>query len=182
MSLDSSALTSALLSTARGPNDTHFLNEDINRPWRWDKDFFDLIHIRDPMFVVQDWPRLVGNIYTSVKPGGWVEISCTNLKPGPVQGADLCPSRYHAGFVEMCDTIIAASKAYGNPMDCAPLFRQYVQEAGFVEVTEVALQFPPEQNKKLARRIYSFIDKLHHSLPKDDSDPPFFSMAFRLVI
>ncbi|EXJ82370.1 hypothetical protein A1O3_06183 [Capronia epimyces CBS 606.96] len=161
-----------------GLYDTRFLNEDVNGPWRWEKGYFDLIHMRDPMFVVQDWPCLVANIFTSVKPGGWVELSCTSLKPVMVQGPELSPPRYKDGFLELCDTLVAASKAYGTPMDCVAFFSQYLKDAGFVDVVEDIQQFPPEHNKQLARRFYSLVEKLYHSRPKDDSDPPFFSMAF----
>lgn len=48
--------------------------EDIEDDWIFPESTFDLIHIRSMVGFVADWPRLLTQSFTALKPGGYVEF------------------------------------------------------------------------------------------------------------
>ncbi|KAL0465237.1 hypothetical protein QR685DRAFT_558138 [Neurospora intermedia] len=47
--------------------------EDVTKPWTYQENFFDYVHIRWLTAVVKDWPALYREVYKCMKPGGWLE-------------------------------------------------------------------------------------------------------------
>ncbi|RPA93839.1 S-adenosyl-L-methionine-dependent methyltransferase [Choiromyces venosus 120613-1] len=48
--------------------------EDVEDDWVFPENTFDLIHIRSMAGFVTDWPRLLAQSFTALKPGGYIEF------------------------------------------------------------------------------------------------------------
>ena len=111
---------------------------DVEEPWPLRKDSFDFIHMRDLMFLIRDWPKLVGQSFEHLKPGGWLELSCTYLAPASDRGRILDSSEFRL----VCEKLVEASKVFGAPADCPLHFVDQLQQAGFVHVTQREFRIP----------------------------------------
>ena len=120
------------------PPNCEFEILDVEEPWPLRKDSFDFIHMRDLMFLIRDWPKLVGQSFEHLKPGGWLELSCTYLAPASDRGR--MPDS--SGFRLVCEKLVEASKVFGAPADCPLHFVDQLQQAGFVHVTQREFRIP----------------------------------------
>lgn len=59
------------------PPNCQFEIDDVEEDWPYRPNHFDFIHGRDLMTAVRDWPRLIAQAHTHLKPGGWLQLSCT---------------------------------------------------------------------------------------------------------
>lgn len=55
------------------PPNLSFEIDDVEQDWTFAPGSFDYVHIRYMLGTVQDWPRLLRQAYTALKPGGYVE-------------------------------------------------------------------------------------------------------------
>lgn len=55
------------------PPNLRFVIDDVTKPWTYQENFFDYVHIRWLTAVVKDWPALYKEAYRCMKPGGWLE-------------------------------------------------------------------------------------------------------------
>ena len=120
------------------PPNCEFEIADVEDRWRWERNSFDFIHMRDPLFVVRDWEKLVGHCFEYLKPGGWCELACTY--PAPASDDGSMPDS--SGFRWICEMLIEASKAFGAPADCPLHFADHLRQAGFVNVIQRTFQIP----------------------------------------
>ena len=111
---------------------------DLEDTWPWGKNSFDLIHLRDPMLLVHDWPELVRRGFEHIKPGGWLELACTHMAPASDDGRMPDSSAFRLG----CQLLMEASKTFGTPADCALDFTHHLRRAGFVHVQEQTYKIP----------------------------------------
>src|SRR2546421_9040809 len=57
------------------PPNCKFYVDDAEAEWSYPtNEYFDFIHARGLGGGITDWPRLYGQVYQNLKPGGWVEI------------------------------------------------------------------------------------------------------------
>ncbi|KAH0611186.1 uncharacterized protein H6S33_011613 [Morchella sextelata] len=56
------------------PPNLDFHIEDIEDDWVFPPNSFDLIHIRGMAGFIKDWPRLISQCFTALKPGGYIEL------------------------------------------------------------------------------------------------------------
>ncbi|KAF4950541.1 hypothetical protein FSARC_13152 [Fusarium sarcochroum] len=57
------------------PPNLKFEIDDCTKPWTWDENTFDFVHMRYLFGAIKNWNALFKEAYNAVKPGGWVE-SC----------------------------------------------------------------------------------------------------------
>jgi hypothetical protein len=57
------------------PHNLKFEIDDCTKPWIWDANTFDFVHMRYLFGAITDWTALFKEAYSATKPGGWVE-SC----------------------------------------------------------------------------------------------------------
>ena len=112
--------------------------DDVESTWTFKQDSFDFIHFRDPLYTVRDWPKLVAQCYNHLKPGGWCEFACIY----PVVMCDDGTMPADSGFKVICERFMEASTIFGTPVDCPLRFARYLQEAGFVDVSENIFKIP----------------------------------------
>ena len=55
------------------PPNIKFEIEDYTRPWTFDENSFDFVHLRWLLGSVPDWDALLHEAYRATKPGGWVQ-------------------------------------------------------------------------------------------------------------
>lgn len=51
-----------------------FIVDDVEDPWTYPPDHFDLVHLRVLIAHMRDVPKLFHQSYKHIKPGGWIEI------------------------------------------------------------------------------------------------------------
>ena len=115
----------------------HFEIDDIESDWLWKKNHFDFIHLRDPLLVVRDWPKLMEQIYDHLKPGGWCEL--TTIYPVPTSDDGSMPP--NSGFKTYCDRLMEAAVIFGAPI-MAPHFAEYLRVSGHINVRENIFKIP----------------------------------------
>ena len=112
--------------------------DDMEATWTYKPERFDFIHLRDPLLVVRDWPKLLHQVLEHLKPGGWFEVCC--IYPAPTSDDGSMPE--DSGFKLMCDKLIEASDKFGSPLTEVPRFAQSLRNAGFDQVTEHIFKIP----------------------------------------
>lgn len=56
------------------PPNVSFMIDDTVADWIQKPESFDYIHIRHMASSIKNWPRLMSQVYTTLKPGGWIEL------------------------------------------------------------------------------------------------------------
>jgi len=55
------------------PINCTFVVDDANKDWNFHQRF-DFVHTRAIAFGISDWPKFIGQAWTYLKPGGWLEL------------------------------------------------------------------------------------------------------------
>ncbi len=115
------------------PQNCRFYVDDVESEWphRPDEEF-DFIHGRGMGGSIKDWDRLYQQIYTNLKPGGWVEMQeyegwCTSDD----DTLNNAPSVY-----KWQSLINEASIKFGKKVNEAATHKQRLIDAGFVDVQD----------------------------------------------
>ncbi|OBT66184.1 hypothetical protein VE03_05118 [Pseudogymnoascus sp. 23342-1-I1] len=119
------------------PPNCHFEIDDVEEEFTY-RHKFDFIHSRDFLFSIKDWPRLVGQCYQHLAPGGYLELQC--LLPVPNCDDDSAPS--DSGVPIFSTKVIEASEIVGWSLLEPNNFAKYLREAGFVNVVEKRYKVP----------------------------------------
>ncbi|KUJ18487.1 S-adenosyl-L-methionine-dependent methyltransferase [Mollisia scopiformis] len=112
--------------------------DDIEQPWTWRPSSFDFIFARDLLLSIRDFPKLISQCYTHLKPGGHIEFESIY---GVVKCDDdsLPPD---SDFITFNNHVQNAANAMGCPLtDCAK-FVEWFEEAGFECVVEKKFKIP----------------------------------------
>ncbi|KAK4185323.1 S-adenosyl-L-methionine-dependent methyltransferase [Podospora australis] len=119
------------------PPNVSFVVDDVELDWAVSTPY-DYIHCRYMAGGIQDWPRLVKQIYNNTKPGGWVEFqeSANTLYS---QDGSLKPDN---AMVRLMDSLALACDKIGRTLDPAPSMKKWAEEAGFINVTEKRFRLP----------------------------------------
>jgi len=123
------------------PPNCQFYIEDAESEWIYG-DYgatFDFIHTRGLAGSISDWVKLYKQMYKNLKPGGWVEIQEYN-----------CNAYYNddetAKKAIWCQTWLKtlddASIKFGKRLDVADHQKGWLEEAGFVNVTDMVVKIP----------------------------------------
>lgn len=115
------------------PN-VRFYIDDAESPWvfrSWEK--FDLIHGRALCGGIADWPKFYQQAYSNLKPGGWMEMqdhACwIESDDGGMDHAPAC-----SYWIREVDR---ASTMFGKRLNIAHQHRQWMIDAGFLDVREI---------------------------------------------
>lgn len=132
------------------PNCT-FEIDDVEEEWAYRPNHFDFIHGRDLMTAVRDWPRLIAQAYTHLKPGGWIQLASTI--PGGLSDDDTIPP--NSGYLESARVYFEIAERMGAPLDAPRSWSKQMKEAGFINVTDEVYKLPmgPWPRSKRLRTI-----------------------------
>ncbi|GME21989.1 methyltransferase domain-containing protein [Neofusicoccum parvum] len=111
------------------PPNVKFEVDDVEAPWTHVKPF-DLIFARYLDGAISDWPTLVSNMFSRLKPGGWVELQGFDAHYKSDDGT-FKPDAFLGQFVA---TIEEGCKKIGKEMYTGPTFERLLKDAGFVNV------------------------------------------------
>lgn len=114
------------------PPNCRFFVDDVESDWTYSGDKFDYIHARSMGGGVGDWPRLLKQAWAHLKPGGWFEAqefeAVVLSDDGTHERANM--------VMDWQDRLSEASKEFGKPMNIAPQMSTWMEEEGFVNVTD----------------------------------------------
>jgi trans-aconitate methyltransferase len=94
---------------------------------------FDFVHWRVLCGSIKDWPRLYSQAYNHITPGGWIEAQEHDVR---VSSDDDSVERA-TEVVKWFKTVDEASEKFGKKMDVADNQKQWMIDAGFVDVQEI---------------------------------------------
>jgi SAM-dependent methyltransferase len=117
------------------PPNVRFEIDDASDTWTFDTKF-DYIHCRCFHMAIEE-KKLFKQAYDALKPGGWFEITETAL---PLQCDDDTLEGTH--LLMWCEEMLKLGRAHGMNFDNPFKYRQWVEEAGFVNVQEHPQNFP----------------------------------------
>ncbi|OCK77654.1 S-adenosyl-L-methionine-dependent methyltransferase [Lepidopterella palustris CBS 459.81] len=104
------------------PPNLHFQVDDAEAPWVYTRPF-DFVHTRDLGGSISDWPKLIGQAYTHLKPGGWIELQ----------------------EFEYLERLHKASEMFNKPMNTAEGYKQRLIDAGFQCVRDDIYKDPKQK-------------------------------------
>ena len=120
------------------PPNCMFEIDDVEEDWAYRPAYFDFIHGRDLMTAVRDWPRLIRQSFTHLKPGGWIQLASTI--PGARSDDDTIPP--NSGYVECGRLYFEMAEKMGAPLDAPRSWAQQMRDAGFTDVEDVVFKLP----------------------------------------
>lgn len=119
------------------PPNVKFMVDDVELDWA-EPEPYDYIHVRYMAGAIQDWPRLVRQIFDNLKPGGYVEFQET-ANTLYSQDGSLKPDN---AMVAMMDGLMEGCRRIGRTLDPAPEMEGWCQATGFVDVNVQKFQLP----------------------------------------
>ncbi|KAJ9150561.1 S-adenosyl-L-methionine-dependent methyltransferase [Coniochaeta hoffmannii] len=119
------------------PPNVKFEIDDVESPWLHNIPF-DYIFCRYMAACIKDWPRLVGNIYDNLVPGGWAEFQDFDLQYYSEDGS-LTEEHDTKKWI---DTLLSAARKIGRDPCPGVSLEKWVRDAGFTEVVHQRFRFP----------------------------------------
>ncbi|KAL8414447.1 hypothetical protein RB594_005617 [Gaeumannomyces avenae] len=119
------------------PPNVSFYVDDIEAEWTYN-DPFDFVHLRMMSASIQDWPKLFGQIYQNLTPGGWVELQDPIYPMDSDDGTmseDLAVHKWSKLMAEAADKL-------GSRLDSGLAYRQQLLDAGFTNVVQRVYKWP----------------------------------------
>ncbi|KAK3308001.1 S-adenosyl-L-methionine-dependent methyltransferase [Chaetomium strumarium] len=120
------------------PPNCRFELDDIEQDWDRKENSFDFIFARDLILAIRNWPRLIDQIYTHLKPGGWAELHCVT----GVLGCDDGTLTDDSPMKKLSDALYDSTQSFGTPIDDPTRWKRWLEERGFEDVTEVVYKMP----------------------------------------
>ncbi|KAL7270977.1 hypothetical protein RUND412_006297 [Rhizina undulata] len=111
--------------------------DDAELDWTYPEDHFNFIHSRNIAQSIRDWPRYVQQMYKHLKPGGYIEIIEHGLHVVSPDGT-FPPS---CALYQWFEKLRAALAKLGMP-DMGHIVKEYLLEAGFIDIQETIIQMP----------------------------------------
>ncbi|KAK1966019.1 methyltransferase domain-containing protein [Colletotrichum sublineola] len=122
------------------PPNAYFQLEDIEEdPWTFSQKF-DFIHSRMNTGGIRDFPALFRRAYENLNPGGWIEV--TDSTPARSDDGTLTED---SALFQWCQLLSKGTAALGTPFGAAPMYKEQLREAGFVNVNEVIFKWPTNE-------------------------------------
>ncbi|KAK1638620.1 methyltransferase domain-containing protein [Colletotrichum phormii] len=119
------------------PANVKFEIDDVESPWI-NEHKYDYIFCRYMLISIQDWPRLIRNMYDNLNTGGWVEIQDMD---GLYYSEDGTYTEEHATR-QWNKQYIDACEAMGRTARPGPQLEGWAREAGFQNVTHEKFKAP----------------------------------------
>ena len=114
------------------PPNCNFYVDDVESDWTYREDEkFDFIHGRSMGGSIEDWPRLHGQVFKHLKPGGWFEMQEYEAWIGDRDDPELTKAPNIKKWVDLC---VEASVMFGKSLSVAKEQKQYMIDAGLTDV------------------------------------------------
>ncbi|KAB5554621.1 S-adenosyl-L-methionine-dependent methyltransferase [Coniochaeta sp. 2T2.1] len=119
------------------PPNVRFMIDDVEDEWLNGSDY-DLVHFRSMALILRNLPKVIGQAYKNLKPGGWVEFQESHGMPSCDDGTmkdDDIMKRYY-------ETCQKAMGMFGYNLDLGSKVGEYLERAGFGNVTCIKKKSP----------------------------------------
>ncbi|KAF2457406.1 S-adenosyl-L-methionine-dependent methyltransferase, partial [Lineolata rhizophorae] len=120
------------------PPNCRFQIDDAEQDWTFKPAQFDYIHNRNFVCSIRDWPRLIRQSFSHVRPGGWVEWQ--EKHPLFLSDDDSLPA--DGALDTWGRTFFDAGVTFGTSPYSPQHLADQMREAGFVDVREHVLKLP----------------------------------------
>ncbi|KAL2207636.1 S-adenosyl-L-methionine-dependent methyltransferase [Sarocladium strictum] len=119
------------------PPNVKFEVDDVESPWMHDAKF-DYVFCRYLAACILDWPKLVGNIYSSLEPGGWAEISDFDLQ---YYSDDGTLTEKHQ-TLKWINHLLEGARMLGREPSPGPNIEGWMRDAGFTNIVAKTYKVP----------------------------------------
>ncbi|KAG7042543.1 methyltransferase domain-containing protein [Colletotrichum scovillei] len=119
------------------PANVRFEIDDVESPWI-NEHKYDYIFCRYMLISIQDWPRLIRNMYDNVNPGGWVEFQDMDglyYSDDGTYTEDHATRQWNRQYIDACE-------AMGRTARPGPQLEGWVRDAGFQNITHQRFKVP----------------------------------------
>ncbi|KAL5321490.1 hypothetical protein ACEPPN_009449 [Leptodophora sp. 'Broadleaf-Isolate-01'] len=113
------------------PPNCRFELDDFNLEWQ-DHNKFDLIHARELLGSVPEWPKFYDECFKALKPGGWIDCS----EPGLYFESFYDTLGEDHPYKLWGTAMLEAGNNAGMSFDVAPYIKERLEKAGFINVVE----------------------------------------------
>ncbi|KZF25587.1 S-adenosyl-L-methionine-dependent methyltransferase [Xylona heveae TC161] len=120
------------------PPNLQFEIDDAESEWTYQPDTFDFIHFQNLTGAIRNWPKLLSQIYTHLKPGGWVEAKEADV----IAQSDTGSIPAESALRRWETNCIHAGNLIGLQLESARKLKQWMEEAGFVDVVDREYKLP----------------------------------------
>ncbi|KAK1977829.1 S-adenosyl-L-methionine-dependent methyltransferase [Colletotrichum cereale] len=120
------------------PPNVTFIIDDAEDEWSDPPNTLDFVRLGNMAPSIRDWPKLFRSAYTSLKPGGWIELHEFRWAYGCDDGtmpADYAPAR-------MVDLLAEALRRADTDMYAAERNPARLHDAGFVDIRHTVKKVP----------------------------------------
>ncbi|ETI23787.1 hypothetical protein G647_05593 [Cladophialophora carrionii CBS 160.54] len=111
---------------------------DVETSWEFRRNSFDLIHAREFLFAIRDWPALISQAYDHLRPGGYFELAVTVPEVGCDDGT--CPP--DSQYAELGKIFFQIAEAMGLDGNASRLWKDQLLARGFEDVHETVFKMP----------------------------------------
>lgn len=119
------------------PPNVSFYIDDIEAEWTYNNPF-DFIYMRMLSASIQDWPKLFGQAYQNLTPGGWIELH-DPVYPMCCDDGTLTEDSAVRRWSEL---MAEAADKMGSRLDSALTCPQQLRDAGFTNVVQRVFKWP----------------------------------------
>jgi len=117
------------------PPNVKFEVDDLEESWTF-ADKFDFIYSRMMTAGLANWPRFFEQCFENLSPGGWLEVA--DITPptsddGTLEGTE---------FDKWAKLLLEGTEMIGRSFNGAVLYKQQMEAAGFVNVTQKIFRWP----------------------------------------
>lgn len=136
------------------PPNLVFELDDLENDWLWPESSFDFIHGRELIMAIRDWPRLLRQAYSRLKPGGYLQLAGSF----PAFQSDDGTLPRDSAYVQMGELYFEMSDKIGASGLEVQNWKRYLEEAGYEDVQEILLKIPtnPWPKDQRLKKIGSF--------------------------
>ena len=122
------------------PPNLKFVIDDCLLDWTWPEDHFDFIHFRSLYGSITDWGELYKKAFRHLKPGGWLQ----DLEMDVLLQSDHVTFPEKHIYKTWGDAFAKGGEAMGKIFTITRdhQMRDYMEAAGFEDITEVKLKTP----------------------------------------
>ncbi|KAK1574046.1 methyltransferase domain-containing protein [Colletotrichum navitas] len=120
------------------PPNVSFIIDDAEDEWNDPPNTLDFVRLGNMAPSIRDWPKLFRNAYTSLKPGGWIELHEFRWTYGCDD--DTMPADY--GPARMVELLDEALRRVDTDMHAAERNPARLRDAGFVDIRHTVKKVP----------------------------------------
>ncbi|EJT77236.1 hypothetical protein GGTG_07148 [Gaeumannomyces tritici R3-111a-1] len=118
------------------PNVTFYV-DDLEAEWTYNQPF-DFVYTRMMSASIADWPKLFGQVFENLSPGGWIEL----LDPVSPIYCDDGTLPKDSAIYRWSNLLAEAAAKLGSRLDSGLTYKDQLLDAGFTNVVQTTYKWP----------------------------------------